>query len=167
MDVRELFTKLKEMPEFKEWHAQHVDAKPVHVFLLIEPGADVKYDVGFFDFAKELMSSFLVDDSLKHAEVTETKEIFTKDNQKIKPLEEERIKVSFKEASDTSRKLQKEKYKQHEPIKEVVILQNLQEGQVWNITYITKTFQTLNIKIDAETGTVIEDTLHQIFSFDK
>ena len=51
-------------------------------------------------------------------------------------------------------------------MKEVVILQNLDVGQVWNITYITKSFQTLNIKIDAETGDVLEDKLHQIFSMD-
>ncbi len=167
MDVRELLAKLKEVPEFKDWYSSHPDAKPVHVFLMLEQGADVKYDMGFFDFKKEVMSSFLIDDKMEHAQVTETKEIFTKDNQTIKPLDEERLKIGFKEAFEISHKVQKEKYAQHEPIKEVVILQNIAEGQVWNITYITKTFQTLNIKIDAETGNVVEDKLHQIFSFDK
>lgn len=167
MDVRELLVKFKEVPEFKEWHYKHPDAKPVHVFLMLDPELPVKYDVGFFDFKREVMSSFIVDEKMEHAEVTETKEIFTKDNQRIKPLEEERVKIGFKEAFEVSRKLQQEKYKQHEPLKEVVILQNLAEGQVWNITYITQTFQTLNIKVDAETGNVVEDKLHQIFSFDK
>jgi hypothetical protein len=167
MLVKDILDGLRATDTFKEWHSKNPEAKPVHVFLMLEPGRDVKYDVGFFDFNKELMTSFVAGDKFKDVEITESKEIFTKDAQKIMPLDEAKVKVGFKDAFDTSHALQKEKYKQHEPMKEVVILQNLDIGQVWNITYITKTFQTLNIKIDAETGKVVEDKLHQIFSMDK
>ncbi len=135
--------------------------------MMIEPGKDTGCDIGFYDFDKKLMTSFLIDKAVSSVEITESKEIFTKDTQQIKPIEEDRLKVNFDKALETASALQQDKYKMHVPIKEVVILQNLDIGQVWNITFITKTFQTLNMKIDAETGDVLEDKLHQIFSFDK
>ncbi|MFH1064853.1 MAG: hypothetical protein V1729_07245 [Candidatus Woesearchaeota archaeon] len=167
MKSLDVITKLRELQKFKEWKEKNKESNLVHLFIMIEPGKDIKYDIGFFDLKKSLMTSFLVDDTVKDAEVTETKEIFTQDNQKITPLELEKVKIGFEEAFETSRTLQKEKYRQHEPLKKIVILQNLPDGQVWNITYITQTFQTLNMKIDAETGLVVEDSLHQIISFDK
>lgn len=167
MQVQQLLAGLRDTAKFKGWQSKNPDAKLVHVFMMLEPGADVKYDIGFFDFGKELMTSFVIDDSFSNVEINESKEVFTKDKQSIKPLEEDRIKLSFKDAFEISHKVQKEKYKQHEPIKEIIILQNLDVGQVWNITYVTKTFETLNIKVDAESGNVVEDGLHKIFSFDK
>jgi hypothetical protein len=167
MNIAELFSKLRQTEKFKDWQGKNPDAKPVHVFMMLEPGADVQFDIGFYDSDKKLMTSFVTNESFGNVSVNESKEIFAKDQQSIKPLDEEKVKLSFKDAFEISHKLQKEKYRQHEPIKEVVILQNLDVGQVWNITYITKTFETLNIKVDAENGKVVEDGLHKIFSFGK
>jgi hypothetical protein len=167
MHPTELIPALRDTEKYKQWHKENPGAKLVHLFLMLDPGQDVKYDIGFYDFDKKLMTSFIVDEKLSGVEISESKEIFTKDQSSIKPLDEGRIKIHFEDACETCRKLQQEKYKQHEPMKEVVILQNLDVGQVWNITYIAKTFQTLNMKVDAETGGIVEEKLHQIFSFDK
>ncbi|MBI2652931.1 hypothetical protein HYX00_05695, partial [Candidatus Woesearchaeota archaeon] len=40
-------------------------------------------------------------------------------------------------------------------------------GNIWNITYITEAFNTLNMKIDASNGKVLEHNLSSIFSFKK
>lgn len=167
MNVKETIAKLREHKDFKDWHDKNKGAKFVHTFMMLESGKETGCDIGFYDFDKELMTSFLLDDDSNSVKITESKEVFAQDNQKIKPLEEELLKVNFDDAFETASELQKEKYKQHVPMKEVVVLQNLDIGQVWNITFITKQFQTLNIKIDAETGKVLEDKLHAIFSFDK
>ena len=51
-------------------------------------------------------------------------------------------------------------------IKTIAILQNLPEfGNIWNLTYVTEAFNTLNIKIDALNGQVLEHNLTSIFSF--
>lgn len=167
MDVKKAIGKLRESDSFKKWHEKNKNAKLVHAFMMIEPDKDAGCDIGFYDFDKKLMTSFLVDKEVSSVQITESKEIFTRDTQQIKPIEEDRLKVNFDKALETASALQQEKYKMHVPIKEVVILQNLDIGQVWNVTFITKTFQTLNMKIDSETGDVLEDKLHQIFSFDK
>jgi hypothetical protein len=167
MKVLEIITKLRANPKFKAWRAKNKDAALVHMFIMLDPTQETKYDVGFYDFKKELMTSFVVDEELKTVELNESQEVFKQPGEKIKPLDEKRIKFCFKDACKRCHELQQEKYKLHTPIKEIVILQNLECGQVWNITYIAKTFKTLNFKIDAETGKVIEDKLHDIFTFDK
>ncbi|MFC1741414.1 hypothetical protein ACFL3V_02675 [Nanoarchaeota archaeon] len=164
MEVIALVGKLRESAKFKEWHSANSSAKFVHIFLMVEPGKDTLYDIGFFDYEKSLMTSFVVDAGLKSIEVSESKEVFSEDPQKIKPIDESRVKVHFDDAIKTAAELQASKYKAHTPMKEVVILQNLEVGQVWNITYVTNSFQTLNIKVDAENGKVLDDKLHQIFS---
>ncbi len=40
-------------------------------------------------------------------------------------------------------------------------------GDIWNITYVTEAFNTLNMKIDAENGRVLEHNLASVFSFRK
>lgn len=167
MKVLEILKKFKQAKQFKEWHDKNKDAKLVHIFIMLDPGQPIKYDIGFYDFKKKLMTSFTVDEELNEIQSSEDKEVFKKPGQKINPLEEPRLKICFHDACAKCHELQQSKYKQHVPIKEVVILQNLDCGQVWNITYITKTFQTLNMKVDAETGEIVEEKLHQIFSFDK
>jgi hypothetical protein len=167
MKVLEVVTKLRESPKFKSWQSKNKQAKLVHIFLMLEPNQPVMYDVGFYDEKKELMTSFVLDEEAKSIETSESKDVFKQEDEKIKPIEESRIKVCFTEACTACRELQQSKYEQHKPMKEVVILQNLPIGQVWNITYITNTMQTLNMKIDAETGKIIEEKLHQIFGFDK
>ena len=167
LDVKRAIYKLRNHDTFRKWHEKNKGARLVHAFMMLEPGKEAGCDIGFYDFDKKLMTSFLVDNDVKNIQITESKEIFTKDTQQIKPLEEGRIKVRFDKALETASSLQKKKYKMHEPIKEVVILQHLEIGQVWNVTFITRNFQTLNMKIDAETGEILEDRLHEIFSFDK
>ena len=166
MHPTELIPALREREEYKKWQEGRPGAKLVHLFLMLDPGKDVQYDIGFFDFDTKLMTSFIVDETLSSLEISETKEVFSKDLSTIKPLDEGMIKVHYEDAVKTANELQKKEYAQHVPMKEVVVLQNLDIGQVWNITYITKTFQTLNIKVDAESGKIVEHNLHALFSFD-
>lgn len=164
MEVVKLISLLRGKKEFKDWHAKNKDAKLVHIFLMVEPGRETKFDIGFYDFKKRLMTSFVIDREAKTIEKSESKEIFSEDPQKIKPIEEERVKVLFDDAIKSASALQKDKYRQHKPMKEIVILQNLELGQVWNITYVTQQLETLNIKVDAESGRVVDDKLHKIFN---
>jgi hypothetical protein len=166
MEVIKLISLLRENDVYKKWKDSNKDAELVHIFLMIEPGSDTKFDIGFFDKGKGLMTSFIVDKDMNEVEISETKDVLAKDPQKILPIDEPKVKVRFDEALETAGELQKTSYAKHQPMKEVVILQNLEQGQVWNITFITKQFETLNIKVDAETGDVIEDKLHQIFSME-
>jgi hypothetical protein len=167
MKVKQVLSDLRATKQFKEWHTKNKESKLVHVFVALEHGVPPAYDIGFFDAKKNLMTSFVVDEITKEIQINESDEVFIEPGKSILPLDESKIKIDLIDAENISQNLQKEKYKAHLPVKAILLLQNLEIGQVWNVTYITKSFQTLNMKIDSETGKIIEEKLHQIFSFDK
>jgi len=167
MKVFEMLTKLRESPKFKQWQGKNKEATLVHVFVSLEKGVLPAYDIGFFDAKKNHMTSFVLDEAAKDIQMNESDEVLCEEGKCILPLDESTVKIDLLDAERISQDLQKEKYKTHLPIKAILILQNLEIGQVWNVTYITKTFQTLNMKIDSSTGKIIEEKLHSIFSFDK
>jgi hypothetical protein len=167
MKIKQIIAGLRATEQFKEWQAKNKEAKLVHVFVALEHGIPPAYDIGFFDSKKNHMTTFGTDENVKEVQMNESDEVFCEEGKCIMPLDESSVKMDLADAETISQDLQKEKYKAHLPVKAILILQNLEIGQVWNVTYITKTFQTLNMKIDAKTGKIIEDKLQQIFSFDK
>ena len=59
---------------------------------------------------------------------------------------------------------QKQNYKNELPNKSINILQNIHQGTAWNVTLVTAAFNTLNMKIDASTGEVLEHKLTSLMS---
>ena len=52
--------------------------------------------------------------------------------------------------------------------KKIAKLQNLEEfGNIWNITYITLAFNTLNIKINPENGEILNHNLESLMNLIK
>ncbi|MEA3514373.1 MAG: hypothetical protein U9R34_02775, partial [Nanoarchaeota archaeon] len=59
------------------------------------------------------------------------------------------------------------KYKNELPSRKIFILQNIDIGQIWNVTIVTLTFNTLNLKIDSNTGEVIQHHLTSLMQMGK
>ena len=74
--------------------------------------------------------------------------------------------IAKMEALEKMVDVQKKKYKAEVPIKALVLIQNDKDfGTVWNITVITMQFNTLNIKIDADTGKVVDENMTNILHY--
>jgi len=134
-----------------------------HVFFMLdEPNKNI-VQVGYCTPEQKIVT-FVIDGK----KITAIPEAMPYKNPKakIKKLEISKVKVELDEALGAAKELQEKKYAQHKPFKQIVILQNIDEGQVWNITFITQTFNTLNIKISAETGKVVRDELISLVDFD-
>ena len=93
-------------------------------------------------------------------------EIF-KNNTKVYELKIDKLKVACRDAWKISDKIQKEKYPFLIPLKKITILQKLDIGQLWNITYITSSFKTLNIKVDSETGNILKHGMMDVFKVER
>lgn len=52
------------------------------------------------------------------------------------------------------------------PSKKIFILQQ-KESPIWNITYLTQSLNILNMKINAETGQIIEEKIESAMNFQK
>jgi uncharacterized membrane protein YkoI len=74
-------------------------------------------------------------------------------------LSVEDVKIELDEAMKNARKFQEKEYPKEKSMKEIVILQKLDSGQVYNVTFVTQAFNTLNIKLDSKTGKVVKHKL--------
>ena len=165
MDAKKKVLELMERDEFKEWRKKNEDAYPVHFFAFYEHDFLKDCQVGFYDKNKDSMNTFVI--SKDSVDINPEPEIFREKKHEIKELDLEKIKVTTEQVLEKLNQLVKQKYKNEVVDKLFFILQNLDLGQVWNITTITKSFNTLNVKMDSESGKIIEDRLISIFDFEK
>ena len=49
----------------------------------------------------------------------------------------------------------------------IAIIQNLDKEQIWNVTFLTQSFKTLNLKIKSDNGEIIEKKLDSLFKIEK
>jgi hypothetical protein len=163
MEFKEALKKLESSDVYKKWRSDDFDSYLTHAFTMIDSSVKEEWQIGYYNVDNDAVTTFSISDSVsKNPEA----EVF-KDEKKILPLDKTKVKLTVKDALEKAEKIQKEKYSAHSPFKKVVILQNLDVGQVWNITYITNSFKTLNMKIDAETGEIKKDELIEFFRVER
>lgn len=159
MNVKSALEKLEASDEYVAWKASHKDAYLTHIFAMLEKD-DAVWQIGYFD-PEGLIYSFEVADEIK---LNEAQPPFGPEGTVIDPINMDDVKIKLTDALDKVSTLQHEKYSAHKPLKKIIILQVTKEnGLVYNVTYVTETFKTLNIRIDANSGKVVEDKLVEIF----
>ncbi|MFC1754918.1 hypothetical protein ACFL96_16240 [Thermoproteota archaeon] len=156
MQVKEIVAKVQNSAVFKQWYQEHDSAYLAHVFFMEAEDGKSSYDVGYYLKSEDRMASFGLD---KDVEFRGFSEVFKKPEATIDELDLSKVDTTTEDALETAKKLQEEEYPKSKPVKRIVILQHLTQGQVWNITYVAENFKTLNIKIDAATGKIVEHKL--------
>jgi hypothetical protein len=94
-------------------------------------------------------------------------EIFKKPDSSVLILNIEDVKIDFEAALGKAREFQKSTYSAHQIMKELTILQHLDLGVVYNITFVTSGLKTLNIKIHAKDGSVVAHELISLMDLKK
>jgi len=164
MNVKTAIEALHASEEFKTWQVSHKDAYLAHVFSMIGEEEAV-WQVGYFEPADNLVYAFEIGEQIK---INPGEAVFGPEGTTIDEVKIDDIKIPLTDALDTVKELQHKKYPNQKPVKKIIVLQSVHEhGMVYNITYVTQEFKTLNIKVDATTGKVVEDKLVEIFKFQK
>ncbi len=161
MEVKKLYEKLTGSSEFKAWKKKNPKAYLVHFFKMEEENRG-GWQIGYYDREKDRITTFLVGEQIG---IIPEQEVFKK-TMAIKRLVITKVEIDAEKALGSIKRLQEREYSAEKPIKTVMILQNIGRAQVWNITYITKSFNTLNVKIDASSGRVIQHKLSSLVKFD-
>ncbi|MFQ5474770.1 MAG: PepSY domain-containing protein [Candidatus Nanoarchaeia archaeon] len=156
MDVKTIVSKVQSSDVFKKWYDEHQSAYLTHVFFMENPDS---YDVGYYLKEEDRMASFGISETVEFKGFSE---VFKHPEHVVEELDLSTVNISQDRALETVRKKQEEEYPQAKPFKRVVILQHLNQGQVWNITYVTDNFKTLNMKVDARTGDILEHQMIDI-----
>ncbi len=162
MKIQKLIDDLEQSDEFLKWSSVNPDSYLVHAFAMEEKG-EFEWQIGYFNKKNDRIITFQIDE--EEIQVNPESEIFKKDDQAIKPFDREIIKIDVDEALRIADDFQKEKHPNEQPIKTFLIVQNLEVGQVYNITKLTAGFKTLNIKVDTVTGQVVFSEVISVADF--
>ncbi len=162
MEVISVLERLEGNKEFKEWKKKNKQSFLAHVFKMLDDENKDDWQIGYYN-KNDTITTFIITPS--EIKIAETENIFKRPEAKIKKLEKEKIKVDITQALQTAEKIQSTQYKQEIPYKIITILQKLDIGQIYNITYVTQSFKVLNFKIDSSNGKVLKKTLQSIMEF--
>jgi len=146
MNLAKIVEDVEKNDLYWKFHTKYAAAYLAYVFVQEEV-----VQVGFFDSKTQLMTTFVV--SGERVDVIEDQEILRKEGDLL-PLDLARCVLSLEQAKDIFAKVHKEKYAV-EVLKSVfVVLQQSLDGPVYNMTALTNSLKTLNVKISAESGVV-------------
>ncbi len=154
MEFRKLIEETKNLEEYKTFIKSNPEAYLVHVFFMTNSNPQI----GFYSRSTKKVSTFDIN-SMDHSVIVHEEPPFQETEHDIKELDLSKIKIEFDRAIEIANNVKDEFYKKEMINRQVVILQHLDIGQIFNITFITQTFKTLNIKINAEREEVISHEL--------
>jgi len=163
MELKQALDKLKQSKEFKDMNK---DIFFSYALIMQENNQTGKWQLGFYNKSTDKMITFVVD--TKEIKTEKEEEIFKKPETQVIEVNLKKAKIAYIEILKKAEEFQKKEYPKELVSKTIAILQNLEEfGTIWNITYVTLTFNTLNMKINPENGKIINHKLESLMSFAK
>ncbi len=163
MELSDVLTTLEQSKEFKDWRNGHEQAFLAHAFVLLdEPNKNI-WQIGYFDETKNAMSTFVVDG--KKIDLIPDQEVLRAE-QHITPLHPADVTLPVAEALVAAQKIKMQQYPQEVSAKTFFIIQNLEQyGPVFNITYFTASFKTINIKLSTKNGEILHHSMQALAAF--
>ena len=166
MELKEALNKLKNNKEFKQWKKNNANTFFSYAFKILKEERFNGWQLGFYNKSNDKITTFSVNEV--KIEINQEEDVFKKPDMAVKEINTEKLKLPLKKILEKIEVFKKKNYPKETGEKIIVILQNLDSfGNIWNITYITKTFNTLNMKVDAENGKILQHKLSSIFAFKK
>ena len=165
MELKQAFDKLILSLNFKNWKKENKDTYFSYAFRIPQEMPN-EWQLGFYNKANDRITTFVMNG--EDISIRPEEEVFKKEGMKVYEVNLDKVKITFENAMDKASEFQADNYPKDKSLKTIAILQNIDKfGIIWNITYITEAFNTLNMKIDASNGKVIEHNLTSIISFRK
>ncbi len=166
MDVKPALKKLEKSNDFRKWHEKNKGTYLSYAFKIPQEMGSEEWQLGFYNKKKDKITTFVV--KAGSIDIRPEEDIFKKEENEVNEIKLDKVKLAFDKAIEAANEFQQKNYPKDKSIKTIAILQNLgQLGDVWNITYVTESFNTLNMKIDASNGKVLEHNIASVFSFRK
>lgn len=166
MELKRALERLNKSKEYKDSIKENKDIFFSYALMTIENNETPPWQLGFYDKAADKITTFVI--GKNEIAVQKEDEVFKKPGMEVKPIDIEKAKLKFNEIIKKAEKFKKEEYPKETISKTIAILQNLQGfGTIWNITFMTDSFKTLNLKINAENSEVVHHNLESIMDFVK
>ena len=161
---KEALKVLEKSKEFNAWKKKNPETYLSYGFFVVED-VDNRWKIGYYHKKHDKVTSFNVGEKIT---IEPEEEVFRKEEkQKVERLDLNKVKFDLAEAVAIANDVQQEEFATEAPRKIIAILQKLPKGQVWNVTFLTQSFNTLNFKIKSDNGRVVEKKLQPLFQFEK
>ncbi len=162
MDFKTALKKLKNSSKFKKWIFKNKKSYLTYAFTMIENSEKSEWQIGYYDKKLDKVTVFTINNNI---EINPEQDIFKKPGTAVKKINLKDVKFSLDKVLKKAQTIKEKKYPKELVTKTIAILQNIELGQLWNITLITSSLNTINIKIDAKTGKTIKHEFVSLFQF--
>ncbi len=164
MDLKPALEKLEKSADFRKWHNKNKQTYFSYAFRIPQEMPN-EWQIGFYDSKKDKITTFVLGSTV---EIRPEEDVFKEEESEVNEIELKKVKLDFDSIISKANEFQGKNFPKDKSVKTIAILQNIPKyGNIWNITYVTESFNTLNMKLDASTGNVIEHNISSIFSFRK
>lgn len=158
--MENLKNNLKEVEKFEKFKKFKEENKKCYL-----SGAFLnEHNIWEFDFycpEKHKITTFFVDDDIV---IKPAEKIFQKEEKLVHEVNLDKVKINLDKALEIVEEEFKKKKTGEQVNKKIIILQNLDGTQVWNITYLTSSFNILNMKINVENGKIVHEVFESILN---
>ncbi len=161
----ELISNLSSTREFQELKQQNPGIFLSSVFMLFDEANKDLYQVGYFDPQQNSVTTFIVrveNTAIASLEIAQASDI-VESKYKIQEIDLGKVSYSPQEILVIANDFKKNNYPHLPVIKSFCILQKL-TNQVFNFTFLTSSFQTLNIRLSSDEGSIVESSLKSLIS---
>jgi hypothetical protein len=162
MKAQEIVDKVERNLEFKEWKKSNSKSYLAHIFHMIDSSNTCSWQVGYYN-PDDTITTFIVES--EEIKIVPEEKVFKKTKKKVKRLDLMEVEIDIDKALEIAENFQKEKCKGNEPAKIILVLQDIAKSNIYNISYITKSINLLNMKIDAKNGNIISYDLTPLMQF--
>lgn len=162
MDLKQIILDLEHSNEFKQWNKNNPDFFLAHIFVMLDDANKDVFQIGFYNSKTEKMTTFIVDN--EKISLIEDQEVL-KSEGTIQELIIDDIKTSVEDALLASNKIKNDKYKNEMIAKKFFIVQKTDLGDIFNITFFTASFKTINIKISTVDCTILKESMSDLMTF--
>lgn len=160
MSFHKALDRLHKHKTYTEWKKVHPHHYLAHGFQMRGGGAD-HWQIGFYDKDTDRITVFELAEEIT---AQPPSQIF-KETGLVKELNHETVALDEEEAVAIADKYRAVNYPNHNPLRTMILVQHLERGQIWNITFVTNSFAVCNIKIDAATGEVVAASCDSLISW--
>lgn len=152
---------LKKLKEFKEYKKQHISSYLCAAFAIIESSKKTRWQLDYYCPENDMMTTFCFDPSF-HQKESKT---IHRDKKKVREINIENIDIGLEKSLEIISEFKNKRYPNEKINKIIVILQNIDKKETWNITYLTSNFNLLNVNVDAQKGSIITERFDSILNF--
>ncbi len=160
MEAKEAIEAVKGSEEYAHWKEANTDGYLSGFFTLMEKDSEGDQLVLFYEPGKDRVISF---NASNPSDVRE--DDVMKAGKTVLELSLDDVELTMETAMKSAEELYEAEYQQKVSVKTIIILQHLEEGVLWNITFVTPQFKTVNVRLDAKTGEIKKHEEVSLFEF--